>query len=79
MGLSYGYLEGRADPPVPAEVNAAGEKVLDLCRKFKIAFLDNVLPDNVQQKIDRGVMIGAGRRADSAEAGRSYTKRQMPW
>jgi len=79
MGLSYGYLEGRADPPVPPEVNAAGEKVLTLCKKFKIAFLDNVLPENVQQRIDRGVMIGAGRRADSAEAGRRYTKRQMPW
>ena len=79
MGLSYGYLEGRADPPVPPEVDAAGEKVLRLCKKFKIAFLDNVLPENVQQKIDYGVMIGAGRRADSAEAGRKYTKRQMPW
>jgi hypothetical protein len=79
MGLSYGYLEGRADPPVPAEVDAAGEIVLELCKKYHIAFLDNVLPDNVEEKIKKGVMIGAGRRQDSAEEGRAFTKRKMPW
>jgi 4-hydroxy-2-oxoheptanedioate aldolase len=79
MGLSYGYLEGRADPPVPAEVNAAGDRVLASCKLNKIAFLDNVLPENVKRQIDRGVMIGAGRRHDSAEVGRLYTKRKMPW
>jgi 4-hydroxy-2-oxoheptanedioate aldolase len=79
MGLSYGYLEGRADPPVPEEVRRAGERVLALCKKYKIAFLDNVLPENVKQRIDEGVMIGAGRRQDSAEIGRRYTKRRMPW
>jgi len=79
MGLSYGYLEGRADPPVPAEVDSAGAKVLRLCKKHKIAFLDNVLADNVEKQIDRGVMIGAGRQEDAAEKGRRYTKRKMPW
>jgi len=70
MGLSYGYLDGRADPPVPKEVRAAGEKVLSLCKKYHLAFLDNVLPDNVEQRIQDGVMIGAGRREDSAVKGR---------
>jgi len=79
MGLSYGYLEGRADPPVPAEVQAAGDRVLAACQASKVFFLDNVLPDNVEAQIDRGVMIGAGRREDSAEKGRRYTKRKMPW
>ncbi len=79
MGLSYGYLEGRADPPVPEEVRRAGERVLALCKKYKIAFLDNVLPENVIRRIQEGVMIGAGRRQDSAEVGRRYTKRPMPW
>lgn len=79
MGLSYGYLEGRADPPVPAEVQSAGDRVLAACKANKVFFLDNVLPDNVEAQIDRGVMIGAGRREDSAEMGRRYTKRQMPW
>ena len=79
MGLSYGYLEGRADPPVPKEVKAAGDRVLAACKARKIAFLDNVLPENVERRIDEGVMIGAGRRQDSAEKGRRYTKRKMPW
>lgn len=79
MGLSYGYLDGRADPPVPAEVDAAGRKVLALCRRFNVAFLDNVLPENVEQRLDAGVRIGAGRRQDAAEKGRKHTKRAMPW
>src|SRR5215831_4271320 len=79
MGLSYGHLEGRADPPVPKEVDEAGRKVLALCRKNRLAFLDNVLPENVEQRLDEGVMIGAGRRQDSAEKGRRHTKRTMPW
>jgi 4-hydroxy-2-oxoheptanedioate aldolase len=79
MGFSYGHLEGRADPPVPEEVNRAGDRVLAACKANGIYFLDNVLPDNVERQIDRGVMIGAGRREDSAEVGRAYTKRKMPW
>lgn len=79
MGLSYGYLEGRADPPVPEEVNAAGRRVLAACRANGMFFLDNVLPDNVAKRLDSGVMIGAGRRKDSAEEGRKYTQRKMPW
>ena len=27
LGLSYGYCEGRADPPLPPEVVAAGDMV----------------------------------------------------
>ena len=79
MGLSYGYLEGRADPPVPAEVQAAGDRVLAACQAHGLFFLDNVLPENVQTQIDRGVMVGAGRREDAAAVGRKYTRRQMPW
>ncbi len=79
LGLSFGYLEGRADPPVPAEVDAAGRKVLALCKSNKLFFLDNVLPDNVATRLDAGVMIGAGRRQDAAKAGRRHTGRKMPW
>jgi len=79
MGLSFGYLEGRADPPVPEEVDAAGRRVLAASNANDIFFLDNVLPNNVASRLDAGVMIGAGRRQDSAEAGRKHTKRKMPW
>jgi len=79
FGLSMGYLEGRADPPVPDEVNAAGDYVLSLCDKYGLAFLDNVLPDNVSKQIDRGVDIGAGSVHEAAIKGRKHTKRKMPW
>jgi 4-hydroxy-2-oxoheptanedioate aldolase len=79
MGLSYGYLEGRADPPVPPEVEAAGERVLAATKAAGIFFLDNVLPDNVCERIEQGVMIGAGRLEEAAEVGRRCTKREMPW
>ena len=79
LGLSYGHLEGRADPPLPPEVVAAGNMVLELTKERGMFFLDNVLPENVAEQIDRGVMIGAGRRQDSAEVGRAYSGRTMPW
>ena len=79
LGLSYGHLEGRADPPLPPEVVAAGDMVLELTKERGMFFLDNVLPENVAGQIDRGVMIGAGRREDSAEVGREYSGRTMPW
>ena len=79
LGLSYGHLEGRADPPLPPEVVAAGDMVLELTKERGMFFLDNVLPENVEQQLDRGVMVGAGRREDSAEVGREYSGRTMAW
>jgi len=79
MGLAYGYLDGRADPPVPAEVDSAGQKVLRLCKKYGLYFLDNVLPDNVKKKIDMGVKIGAGSNPQAAAEGRKYTKRKLAY
>lgn len=78
-GFSHGHLEGRADPPMPPEIDAAGQKVLDLCNENGLFFLDNVLPDNVEGKLDWGVMIGAGSNEEAANVGRIYTKREMPW
>lgn len=79
FGFSLGYLEGRADPPVPEGVSAAGDSVLALCKKYGLYFLDNVLPDNVKDRVDKGVMIGAGSNKEAAEVGRRYNKRKMPW
>lgn len=79
MGFSYNYLEGRADPPLPKEVVAAGDKVLAESKKNGLAFLDNVLPDNVIKQIEKGVRILAGGKPESAEIGRKFTKREMPW
>jgi len=79
MGLSYGYVGGKADPPFPPEMQRAGARVLAACKAANVFFLDNVLPDNVRQRIDEGVMIGAGRIKAAAEIGRKYTGRTMPW
>jgi 4-hydroxy-2-oxoheptanedioate aldolase len=79
FGFSLGFLEGRADPPVPEGVSEAGDIVLNLCKKNGLYFLDNVLPDNVKVRVDKGVMIGAGSNEEAAEVGRVYTKRKMPW
>ena len=79
MGLSYGYLEGRADPPLPPEVIAASERVLAASRAAGIVFLDNILPDNVIERLEWGVMIGAGGKEEAAEIGRQETGRTMPW
>ena len=53
--------------------------VLELTKERGMFFLDNVLPENVAGQLDRGVMIGAGRREDSAEVGRESSGRTMPW
>jgi len=79
FGLSLGYLEGRATPPMPKEVIEVGKKVLSLCKKYHLFFLDNVTPENVKERIDEGVMICAGGIKEAAEIGRKYTKREMPW
>ena len=80
MGLSYGYINNPVNPPgIPAEVDSAEHKILRLSKKHHIFFLDNVLPGTVKHQIDRGIMIGGGRRQDAAEIGRKYTHRKMPW
>ena len=75
LGLSYGYLEGRADPLLPPEVVGADDMVLELTKERGMFFLDNVLPENVARQIDRRVMTGAGRREDSAELGTGHNRR----
>jgi hypothetical protein len=79
MGFSFGFLEGRADPPLPKVLEDVRQRVYRACKVAKVAILDNVLPDNVERRIDEGVMIGAGGVKEAAEKGRRYTKRNMPW
>jgi len=79
MGLSYGYLEGRADPPLPPEVIAASDRVLAATQPAGLAYLDNILPDNVIERLEWGVVIGAGGKEKAAELGRAHTRRIMPW
>ena len=79
MGLSFGIPTDRADPPFPKTLQDVMDRVLAACKAAGLYFLDNVLPENVEARIDQGVMIGAGGNREAAEKGRRYTKRQMPW
>jgi 4-hydroxy-2-oxoheptanedioate aldolase len=79
MGLSMGH-PGQHDPPYPPDMLAARSRVLAACRAARIAFLDQVTPENVVERIAEGVRIGAGGQArEAAEIGRRHTRRAMPW
>ena len=79
MRLSFGFLDGGADPPHPKPLDQVSQRIYDACKAAKVAILDNVLPNNVEERIRAGVMIGAGGSKEAAEKGRRHTKRQMPW
>jgi 4-hydroxy-2-oxoheptanedioate aldolase len=57
---------------------AARAKVFTACKTNKVFFLDGMTPDNVIAMIAEGVMVGPASE-QTAEIGRKYTKRQMPW
>lgn len=79
MGMSLGHPDAH-DPPYPPDMVDARNRVLAACKANKLAFLEQVTPDNVVQQIADGVMIGAGRNAKAAaEIGRKHTNRPQPW
>jgi citrate lyase beta subunit len=79
MGLSMGHPT-QHDPPYPSDMLAARSRVLTACRAAGVAFLDQVTPANVIERIAEGVRIGAGGQArEAAEIGRRHTKRAMRW
>jgi len=79
QSLLRGHLEGRADPPLPPDVQVVVDEILAACRRAGKPYLDNVLPENVVQRLDWGVMIAAGGSREAAEIGRRHTRRTMPW
>jgi 4-hydroxy-2-oxoheptanedioate aldolase len=79
MGMSLGLPDAH-DPPYPLQMTAARNKVLAACRANKLAFLEQVTPENVVSQIAEGVMVGAGKHAQAAaEIGRRHTARAEPW
>jgi 4-hydroxy-2-oxoheptanedioate aldolase len=78
MGMS---LAGPGEAPLPVshpKMQEARSRVLAACKKFKLAFLNSVGPNDVEAMIKEGVMIGSGGQ-QAAERGRKFTKREMPW
>ena len=79
MGMSLGLPDAH-DPPYPPEMLAARNKVLAACKANKLAFLEQVTPENVVDQIAAGVMVGAGKQAaEAAQIGLRHTSRPEPW
>jgi 4-hydroxy-2-oxoheptanedioate aldolase len=78
MALSLG-VRGRGNvAEKDPKMVAARAKVFAACKANKIFFLNSMNPDTVVAMIKEGVMVGPASE-QAADAGRKYTKRQMPW
>jgi 4-hydroxy-2-oxoheptanedioate aldolase len=78
MALSLGVrASGQAAIRDPKMQQARG-RILAACKANKKFFLNTFGPTDVIDMIKEGVMIGPASR-ETAEIGRKYTKRQMPW
>ena len=79
MGMSMGYPD-QHDEPYPTEMQAARTRIMTACKAAGLAFLEQVNPQNVTDRLDQGVMIGCGPLArEAAEIGRKHTRRAPPW
>lgn len=79
MGMSFGHKDAH-DPPYIPEMEAARARVFAACKANNVAFLNTMNPDDVAERIEEGVRIGASPYGEeAARAGRLYTKRTMPW
>jgi len=76
MTLSLGALgpDGRSRP----DVQAARNKVLAATRKRKVFFLESMDAARVIASIKEGVRLGPADQ-ETAEIGRRFTKRVLPW
>lgn len=80
MGLSFGYIDNH-DPPYPAEMWAARNRVKDALLARNVPFFEGQFtPDNVCERFDEGVRIFASSDVDreSADMVRAYAGRTMP-
>jgi len=78
MGMSLGLPDAH-DPPYPAEMQAARDRILAACKSAGIGFLEQVTAENVVEQIAAGVTIGSGNQSEAAATiGRKHTGRTMP-
>lgn len=74
MGMGFGLKEAH-DPPYSAEMLDAQARVQTACNKAGVAFLDIVTADNVRERLDSGMMVGAASK-EAADIGRRHIKRK---
>jgi len=77
MAMSLGVPSGRGSVSDP-KMLAARSKVLAACKANHIAFLNSLAAADVVDMIKEGVMVGPASQ-QTAEIGRKFTNRQMPW
>jgi 4-hydroxy-2-oxoheptanedioate aldolase len=77
LHMSFG-IKRDPDKPMDPRLLEARDRVKAACDANNLAFLEGATPENITEKIDEGVRIIAGHREDTAEVGRSYSKRTMP-
>jgi 4-hydroxy-2-oxoheptanedioate aldolase len=78
MGMSMGYPD-QHDEPYPAEMKAARSRIIAACKAARLAFLEQVTPENVTSRLDEGVVIACGPQArEAAKIGRKHTRRTLP-
>lgn len=70
MGMCFGHKLAH-DPPYPAEMHAARDRVKAACDTNGVAFLEIVQPDSVVRQLEDGVRIGAACE-ESAKIGREF-------
>jgi hypothetical protein len=78
MALSLGIRGPSNAAERDPRMVAARARVLAACKANKIFFLNQMNANNVIDLIKEGVMVGPASQ-QTAEIGRKYTNRQMPW
>jgi len=77
MAMSLGVPSG-PDAVNDPRMQAARTKVFAACKANHIAFLNTMTATDVIGRIKEGVMVGPASE-QTADIGRKFTKRQMPW
>jgi 4-hydroxy-2-oxoheptanedioate aldolase len=77
MAMSLGVPSGRGSVNDP-KMKDARSTVLAACKANHVAFLNSMAAADVVDMIKEGVMVGPASQ-QTAEIGRKFTNRQMPW
>jgi 4-hydroxy-2-oxoheptanedioate aldolase len=77
MAMSLGVASG-PDAINDPRMQAARAKVFAACKANHIAFLNTMTATDVIDRIKEGVMVGPASE-QTADIGRKFTKRPMPW
>jgi 4-hydroxy-2-oxoheptanedioate aldolase len=72
-GMALGDPEAH-DPPYSPVMTAIRERVKNACKANGVFFLDMMLPNDIEARIDEGVMIGGAPNAEVAEKARTYAR-----